>query len=83
MLLNIGQITGYRYLCVSEHWTDHRTDHRSDYRTDCWIRQINLTVSQWSGQIGFIIVPMCVWLRAYQLTVIIIFVNFLFFPVAT
>ena len=29
MLLSVGQVTGYRYLCVREHWTDHRTDHRT------------------------------------------------------
>ena len=29
MLLSVGQVTGYGYLCVSEHWTDHRTDHRT------------------------------------------------------
>ena len=36
MSWNIEQIIGYRYLCVSGHWTDHRTD--------CWIQWINLTV---------------------------------------
>ena len=46
MLWNIEQITGYRHLCVSEHWTDHRTDHG----TDCWIQWINLTVS-YIGQV--------------------------------
>ena len=29
MLLSVGQVTGYRYPCVSEHWIDHRTDHRT------------------------------------------------------
>ena len=48
MLSNIEQITGYRYLCVSEHWTDHRIDHR----TDCWIQWTNLTIS-YSGQARF------------------------------
>ena len=41
LLWNIEQITGYRYPCVSGHWTDHRIDHR----TDCWIQWINLTVT--------------------------------------
>ena len=27
MLLSVGQVTGYRYLCASERWTDHGTDH--------------------------------------------------------
>ena len=29
MLLSVGQVTGYRYLCASERWTDHGTDHRT------------------------------------------------------
>ena len=53
MLLNIEQIIGYKYLCVSEHWTDHGTDHRTDYRIDCWIRWMNLTVSH-SGQVRYV-----------------------------
>ena len=70
MLSNIEQITGYRYLCVSEHWTDHRIDHRTDHRTDCWIQWTNLTVTVVRS--GFVIVFLCVLLRVYQLTVIII-----------
>ena len=64
MLSNIEQITGYRHLCVSIHRTDHRTDHR----IDCWIQWTNLTVS-YNGQVRLLYVV----LRAYQLTVIIIF----------
>ena len=45
----IEQITGYRYLCVSGHWTDHRMDHR----TDCWIQWTNLTIS-YSGQVRLV-----------------------------
>ena len=29
MLLSVGQVTEYRHLCASEHWTDHGTDHRT------------------------------------------------------
>ena len=29
MLLSVGRVTGYRYLCASERWTDHGTDHRT------------------------------------------------------
>ena len=46
MLSNIEQVTGYRYLCVSQHLIDHRADHRRD----CWIKWTNLTVS-YIGQI--------------------------------
>ena len=72
MLSNIEQIIGYRYLCASEHWTDHWTDHRQDRLLDT-VDKLNYQL-QWSGQIGFTIVSLCVMLRAYQLTVIIILI---------
>ena len=49
MLLDIEQITGYRYLCVGGYRTDHRTDHR----THCSIQWTNLTVS-YSGQVRLV-----------------------------
>ena len=78
MLWNIEQITGYRHLCISEHWTDHRTEYRTDHRTDHRTAGLLHTGDKlncqlhWSGQSGFIIVSLYIPLRAYQLTVIII-----------
>ena len=70
MLLSVRQVTRYRYLCVSEHWTDHRTDHRTLDRPQN-ILQDGLrnrlldtadkfnSYSLWSGQLDLIIVLVC------------------------
>ena len=64
MLLNIEQITLYRYL-----WTLDRSLEKL-LET---VEKVNYQL-QLSDQIGFIIVTLCVLLRAYQLTVIIILI---------
>ena len=72
-----------RTFCVVERGTGHRTDHRTLDRSqntpqDGLRNRLLDTAdklncySLWSGQLDLIIVLMCVWLRAYQLTVIII-----------
>ena len=61
----LSNITGYRYLDRSQDRSQNRLLDTVDKR-NCQ--------SQWSGQIGFIIVSLYVTLRAYQLTVIIILI---------
>ena len=68
-LLDIEWITGYRYLCL---WTSGGSQDRSQDRLLDTVDKLNCQL-QWPGQIGFIIVSLYVLLRAYQLTVIIIF----------
>ena len=70
MLLSVGQVTEYRHLCASEHWTDHRTDHRTLDRLQNILQdglrnrlldtadKLN-SYSQWSGQLDLIIVLVC------------------------
>ena len=74
MLTNIEQIIGYKYLCVllDTTWiTDGSNDRSQDGLLDT-VHKINCQL-EWPGQIDFIIVSLYVLLRAYQLTVIIIF----------
>ena len=67
MLSEIEQVSGYRYL-----WILDGSEDRSQDRLLDTVDILNCQL-QWPGQIGFIIVSLYVILRAYQLTVIIVF----------